>query len=111
MTQAWRVQDAVFDHFERDEELPGDLDDMSKELEAASRATQLIGSEDVPKVARSLAGAASEAVTCAEAGESGMALDACDTIRHTLYYLTDLMRAELLPARRGPMLVLAVFSG
>jgi hypothetical protein len=28
-------------------------------------------------------------------GTSGTALEACDNIRHTLYYLIDLMRSEL----------------
>ena len=34
-------------------------------------------------------------MTNAKAGAAGKALDACDNIRHTLYYLTDLMRSEL----------------
>jgi len=92
---AWRVQDAIFDHFESDEPLPSDLGDMSKKLEAAGIKTQLIGSEGVTEVARKLAGEASEAATYAESGESGKALDACDNIRHTLYFLIDLMRADL----------------
>jgi hypothetical protein len=38
---------------------------------------------------------ASAAMTKAKAGADGQALDACDKIRHTLYYLTDLVRSEL----------------
>ena len=34
-------------------------------------------------------------MSSAKAGTAGKALDACDNIRHTLYYLTDLMRSEL----------------
>jgi len=88
MTHAWRIQDAVFDHFERAAPLPGDLEDVSKELAAASRTTQLIGSEEVTKVARRLAGEAATAVTYAESDESGPALDACDSIRQPCHPLT-----------------------
>jgi hypothetical protein len=56
---------------------------------------RLVGSEKVREVTDELTIEASKAVTRARAGSSGEALDACDNIRHTLYYLTDLMRSEL----------------
>ena len=56
---------------------------------------QLVGSEEVSAVTRELTGYGSVALTYARSGRRGDALDNCDNIRHTLYYLTDLMRAEL----------------
>ena len=95
VTNAWKLQDAVFDHFERDDPLPADLVSMSKELGAADMKTHLVGSEEVAEVAQRLTIEASAAVAHAQTGATGEALDACDNIRHTLYYLTDLMRSEL----------------
>jgi hypothetical protein len=56
---------------------------------------QLVGSEKVSEVAEKLTIEASVAMTNAKADRDGKALNAWDNIRHTLYYLTDLMRSEL----------------
>ena len=95
VSNAWKIQDAIYSHFEQDESLPDDLASLSTELGAADMKTQLVGSEEVTEVARKLTVAASLAVSHAQAGASGKALDSCDEIRHTLYYLTDLIRSEL----------------
>jgi hypothetical protein len=95
VVNAWKIQDAVYDQFERDVPLPADLAEVLKELEVAQMKTQLVGSEEVKEVTEKLTTGASAAMTNAEAGVRGKALDACDNIRHTLYYLTDLMRSEL----------------
>lgn len=101
VTNAWRIQDAVFDYCERGESLPDDLESTAKNLEAASVKTQLVGSEEVTKVARKLVVEGANAVAFAQSGNSGKALDACDNLRHTLYYLVDLMRAELTSKQGG----------
>jgi hypothetical protein len=54
VTNAWRIQDAVFDHFELAVELPDELETFQKDLDAASVKTQLVGSEEVMKVTREL---------------------------------------------------------
>ena len=95
MVSAWKIQDAVFNRFELDQPLPDDLAGMLTELEAAWLKVQLVGSENVQKVTQELNIKAHEAVTSARAGATGRALDACDSIRATSYYLTDLMRSEL----------------
>ena len=92
---AWKIQDAAYDRFERDQPLPDDLDGTLAELRTARLKVQLVGSEEVSEVTEKLTIEASAAVTRAKAGSSGEALDRCDNIRHTLYYLTDLMRSEL----------------
>ena len=95
MVNAWKIQDAVFDRFEDDPPLPDDLGGTLAELEVARMKTQLVGSEEVREVTEKLTVEASVAMTHAKANRNGKALDACDNIRHTLYYLTDLMRSEL----------------
>jgi hypothetical protein len=92
---SWQMEHAVFGYFEADEPLPTGLDDISAELEAAGHEIHLIGSEDVWQVVERLLLETSKAHAHAKRGESGPALNACDNIRHTLYFLTDLMRAEL----------------
>ncbi len=95
VVNAWKVQDAVYDRFERDQPLPDDLAAVFAELKVASTKVQLVGSEEVSEVAERLTVEASIAISRAKADTAGKALDACDNIRHTLYYLTDLMRSEL----------------
>jgi hypothetical protein len=92
---AWKIENAVYNHFERDRPLLSDLNNMLTELGTAKMKAQLVGSEEVTEVAQRLTVEASTAVVHAQTGTSGNALDACDNIRHTLYYLTDLMRSEL----------------
>jgi len=92
---AWRIQNAVFDHFEQDVPLPDGLEAYERDLGAAGMKTKLIGSEAVKEVTDRLVIEGGHAVTCALRKGSGQAVDACDNLRHTLYYLTDLMRAEL----------------
>jgi hypothetical protein len=92
---AWKIQDAVFTHFELDQPLPDDLVEMLAELGAARLKVQLVGSEEVREVTERLTIKAADATNGARAGSAGKALDACDSIRATLYYLTDLMRSEL----------------
>ena len=95
MVSAWKIENAVYGHFEGDESLPDDLGGDLSELMTTRLKVRLVGSEEVREVTDRLAIEASTAVTRARAGSSGKALDACDNIRHTLYYLTDLMRSEL----------------
>jgi hypothetical protein len=42
---AWKIQDAVYDHFELDRPLPDDLARTFAELKVARMKTQLVGSE------------------------------------------------------------------
>lgn len=95
VVNAWKVQDAVYDRFEHDQPLPGDLATFFAELKVASTKVQLVGSQEVSKVTERLTVEGSLAIAHAKTDTSGKALDACDNIRHTLYYLTDLMRSEL----------------
>lgn len=95
VVSAWKIQDAVYDRFERDQPLPDDLAAVFAELQIANRKVQLEGSQEVSEVTERLTVEGSVALTHTGAGASGKALDACDNIRHTLYYLTDLMRSEL----------------
>ena len=95
VVNAWKIQDAVYGRFEEDRPLPDDLATVLTELNTARMKVQLVGSEEVSDVTDRLRIEGSAAVTSANAGDAGKGLDACDNIRHTLYYLTDLMRAEL----------------
>jgi hypothetical protein len=95
VVNAWKIQDAVYNRFELDRPLPDGLTEIFAELEVARTKTQLVGSEEVREVTERLTVEGSAAMTHAKAGAAGKALDACDNIRHTLYYLTDLMRSEL----------------
>jgi hypothetical protein len=97
VTSAWEIEEAVFDHFEQSVALPPrrKLTAALSTLGLASRKTQLIGSEEVKELAQRLRIEAGVALDSASHDDSGRALDACDNIRHTAYYLTDLMRAEL----------------
>lgn len=95
VVNAWKIQDAVYNRFELDRPLPDDLAEVFTKLEVARTKTQLVGSEEVREVTERLTVEASVAMTNAKANRDGKALDACDNIRHTLYYLTDLMRSEL----------------
>ena len=100
VVNAWKIQDAVYDRFEQDSPLPDELAEVFAELKVASTKVQLVGSEEVSKVAERLTVVGAVAIAHAKTGISGKALDACDNIRHTLYYLTDLMRSELTVTRR-----------
>jgi hypothetical protein len=95
ITQSWKIQDAVMYHFELDAPLPDDLSDIMTNLNAAGTKVRLIGSEEVQEVAQRLVTEGASAVSSARQGQAGKGLDACDTIRATLYYFTDLVRAEL----------------
>jgi hypothetical protein len=95
ITQSWKIQDAVFNHFELDEPLPDDLSETMTNLNAAGTKVRLIGSVEVQEVTERLVIEGASAVSHARQDQSGKGLDACDNIRHTLYYFTDLVRAEL----------------
>ena len=95
VVNAWKIQDAVYDRFELDRALPGDLDGILAELKVARMKAQLVGSKEVREVTGRLTVEASTAVAHARARSSGNALDSCDNIPHTLYYLTDLMQSDL----------------
>ena len=95
VTNSWRIQDAVFEHFEGQEPLPDDLERWAKDLEEAGVKTQLVGSEKIIKMTQTLVRHGHAAVAASRAGQSGPGLDACDGLRHTLYACTDTMRGEL----------------
>jgi hypothetical protein len=95
VVNAWKIQDAVYGRFELNRPLPDDLAMVFRELEVARTKVQLVGSEEVREVTERLTIEGSAAMTSANASAEGRALDACDNIRHRLYYLTDLMRSEL----------------
>jgi hypothetical protein len=43
VSNAWKIQDAIYSYFGQDESLPDDLASMSTELGAADMKTQLVG--------------------------------------------------------------------
>lgn len=91
----WRLQDAIFNHFDRDTDLPEDFEQYENALSEVQLKIRLIASEQVNSAVEDLFLSASMGITSALQEEAGRALDACDSMRHQLYYVVDLMRAEL----------------
>lgn len=100
-TQVWAVQDAIYDHYELDRDLPNDFGELHAKVEKIKRTVELIGSEEVNSQCRQLFVEAHGGITCVESNDAGAALDKCDNMRHRLYYVTDLMRSELNADRRA----------
>jgi hypothetical protein len=95
VTSALEIEEAIFTHFEHKEPLPGHLDDVKAKLNAAVVKTEIVGSEEVKEATQKLKIEVGHAMRHVAMDQDNLALDHCETIRETLYYLIELMRSEL----------------